>query len=133
MIAKRERARQLAMASAGQKALKSRIQAKKGRMNEIVSGKRRHEEAMAELARRRAAQSKRKTTGPGPGIGISAGIKTKNKHMAEFQSLKDGHNKRKGNVLLADNNFFKKLKNHEISLICRNFDEKIARKYQSGL
>jgi hypothetical protein len=65
-------------------------------MNEIVSGKRRHEEAMAELERRRAAQSKRKNAGPGHGIGISAGIKTKNKHMAEFQSLKDGHNKRKG-------------------------------------
>ena len=40
--------------------------------------------------------------------GISAGIKTKNKHLAEFQNMKSGFNKRNDNLNKKINNIPKR-------------------------
>ena len=51
-----------------------------------------------EMIRRKQEQSKR-TVKPGKGIGASSGVRTKNKHLAEFQNMKEGFNKRKENIV----------------------------------
>jgi hypothetical protein len=53
-LARRERQRQLELASAGQKNLRGRVQDKRARAKEQAAGNKRHDEAMKELARRRA-------------------------------------------------------------------------------
>lgn len=98
-VAKRERQRQLALASQGQKNLRGRVQDKKSKLRDQVAGNRRHEEAMKELARRRAEQVAKIKAGKPQlvraTVGVSAGIRTKNKHLSEFQNIKDGYLKRK--------------------------------------
>lgn len=73
-------------------------------------GQRRHEEAMREMLKRKQEQAQKKTgvnaaalnaqrkKAPvvAPTRGIAAGVKTKNKHLQEFEKIKAGHNKRKG-------------------------------------
>ncbi len=109
---KRERMRQKELAPAGVKSLKNRITARKGRQKEQVIGARKHDEAMKEMARRKADQlSKKLNNGnsrqpvnarrvTAPTKGIAAGIKTKNKHLQEFHQMKSGFSKRKGTSLL---------------------------------
>ena len=97
----RERRKQQAMASAGQKVLRSRVQGKKAKGQELLAGQRRHEAAMNEMKRRKEEASRRKPkeVQTRANIGASAGIKTKNRHMADFQNMKDGFNRRKEDLL----------------------------------
>ena len=53
---RRERARQLELASAGQKNLRTRVQDKRGRAKEQMLGAKKHEAAMKEMARRKVSQ-----------------------------------------------------------------------------
>jgi len=98
---KRERRRQQAMAPPGQKNLRSRVQNKKSRVREEAAGARRHDEAMRELNKRRNEQQiqkrpPRQVAGLMGGKGASAGVKTKNKHLQDFEKLKSGFKKRRG-------------------------------------
>ena len=99
---KRERLRQQALAPPGQKALRGRLQNKKSRVKEAAVGSRRHEEAMRELNRRRNEQQiqkrpPRQVAGlMGNHRGAGSGIKTKNKHLQDFEKLKTGLKKRRG-------------------------------------
>jgi hypothetical protein len=112
----------MALASDGQKNMRSRVQMRKGRIREQQLGAKKHEEAMKELARRRKEQGKHGGGGGGGGgalgggnggrgsqgaaaarlasipplKGISSGVRNKNKHLQEFESLKQSHKKRKG-------------------------------------
>ena len=52
---RRERARQLELASAGQKNLRARVQDKRGRAKEQLLGAKKHEAAMKEMARRKVS------------------------------------------------------------------------------
>ena len=111
---RREQQMKLSQASNGQKNLRSRVVAKKSRAKEQSTGQRRHEEAMMEMQKRKNALNNRKNTGntggklpniknsraPGASTravkGASAGIKTKNKHMQDFNNMKRDHGKRRG-------------------------------------
>eukprot|EP01038_Epipyxis_sp_PR26KG_P009293 gene9293-12521_t len=101
---RRERQRQIALASAGQKNLRSRVQDKKSRMKEKLIGAKKHEEAMRELAKRKQENSKKVAAKPAvgriaiPTKGISAGVKNKNKHLQDFEKLKQSHQKRKDDI-----------------------------------
>ena len=105
----------MALASDGQKNMRNRVQMRKGRIREQQMGAKKHEEAMKELARRRKEQGKHGGGGGGVGAGrgsqgaaaarlasipplkgISSGVRNKNKHLQEFESLKQSHKKRKG-------------------------------------
>jgi len=88
---KLDRARRNHDATAGQRALKGRVQAKKAGMADKQNGARRHEEALGELNRRRNEQQiqKRAPRSMGASKGASAGIKTKNSHMNDFMKTKD--------------------------------------------
>ena len=92
------RAKELEMASAGQKNLRNRIQAKKARTKEESLGTKKHEQAMLEIRRRRVEQQlkgKNKKQIPGiPSKGASSGIKHKNKHLNDFEKMKAGNKKR---------------------------------------
>ncbi len=106
---RRERQRQIALASQGQKNLRGRVQNKKGREVEKMMGAKKHEEAMREMARRKTEQSSRKIAAARsngrvqmPNRGIAAGVKSKNKHMQDFEKLKQGNKKRTGEVLCAN-------------------------------
>lgn len=92
------RMKELEMASAGQKNLRSRIQSKKSRTKEESMGAKKHEQAMLEIRKRRVEQqlkSKAKKQVPGlPSKGASAGIKHKNKHLNDFEKMKSGNKKR---------------------------------------
>jgi len=98
----REFARKKALATAppGQKVLRGRLQAKKARGKEAMAANRRHQEAMDELARRKREQGSRQkgkqwASRIAAQKGASAGIKTNNRHLAEFQSAKKGFTKRR--------------------------------------
>lgn len=96
---RKERLRQRELAPAGVKSLRTRINIKKGRQKEQMIGAKKHEDAMREMAKRKAEQLGKKTGNnrlSAPAKGIAAGIKTKNKHLQEFQKMKSGFNKRKG-------------------------------------
>ena len=54
--AKRERARMLAVAPAGQRELRARVQQKKERARVIAAGARKHEQALQQMNQRRADQ-----------------------------------------------------------------------------
>ena len=89
---KLERARRNHDATAGQRALKGRVQAKKASMADKRNGLRRHEEALGELNRRRNEQQIQKRAPRSmraPAKGASAGIKSKNSHMNDFNKTKD--------------------------------------------
>ncbi len=99
-LARKERLRQLELASAGQKSLRNRIVTKKSRTKDEVLGNKRHLQAMKELDRRRVEKSNR-VIKPQGGVqlakkGISSGIKTNNKYMSEFNNIKRGFERRKG-------------------------------------
>ena len=72
-------------------------------------GAKKHEEAMREMARRKAETGRRNrapAAGAGgsggrnkvvaAGKGMSSGVRTKNKHLQDFERMKAGHKKRKG-------------------------------------
>ena len=111
--ARMERLRQRELAPAGQKSLRNRVQARKGRTKEQMLGQKRHEEAMREMARRKhesvqkgpaaAARNARiqrggRAGGIVPKKGISSGVRNKNKHLQDFENLKAGHKKRRGKM-----------------------------------
>ena len=100
---KREKAKALAMSSAGKQAIRGRVVAKKDRAKETMLGAQKHELALKELNKRRHEQlNKKKATRPvGVQIaakGISAGVKNKNKHLQDFEKIKSGHRKRKDDI-----------------------------------
>ena len=102
-VARRERQRQLALAPAGQKALRNRVVAKRERAKEVAAGNRRHEEALRELNQRRAEGLARARPLAGAGgrpplKGASAGVKNKNRHLQELNEIKNSHRKRKGKL-----------------------------------
>ena len=81
--------------------MRNRMQAKKGRIKEQQIAAKKHEEAMRELARRkketgRAAAVPMSRKAVPPVKGISAGVRSKNKHLQEFERMKMGHKKRNG-------------------------------------
>lgn len=109
---RRERLRQAALASAGQKNLKGRVQAKKLRAKEQMMGARKHEEAMKEMARRKAENLKKGVPGAARNArlqqqqrsnarapaakGASSGVRNKNRHLQDFEQMKNSHKKRRG-------------------------------------
>lgn len=112
-LKKKERMRQQALAPAGVKSLKNRVQVRQGRAKEEMIGKKKHEEAMKEMARRKAEAKNQKAAlqsapqkgargGKGgfaaPKKGIAAGVHSKNPHLQEFQQMKRGFQKRKGKL-----------------------------------
>jgi hypothetical protein len=105
---RKDRLRQRELAPPGVKSLKSRIQIKKGRQKEQIMGAKKHEEAMREMAKRKAEQLgrgvRRNPTSHAksslPAKGAAAGIRTKNKHLQEFQKMKSGFDKRKGTTIV---------------------------------
>jgi len=99
---RRERQKQLAMASDGKKNIRSRVMVKKERAKEQRLGAQKHEAAIKELNRRRVEQQSRKKPGGGekapvvaPARGAASGQRFKNKHMQEFDKMKNTHKKRK--------------------------------------
>ncbi len=107
---RRERMRKMEMSSAGQKSLRSRVQNKKARTTEQELGHQRHMQAMKELEIRRLEKSKRSNGKTSRVVlakkGIGSGVKSNNKYMTEFNNMKKGFEKRKGN-----NNNIIKVKN----------------------
>jgi hypothetical protein len=101
-LQKRERQKQLAMATQGQKNVRNRVLTKKAQEKEKVKGASKHEAALKELNRRRHEQQITRQRVPGrnaqPSKGAAAGIKNKNKHLQDFQNIKNGHNKRKDDL-----------------------------------
>ena len=100
---KREKAKALAMSSAGKKAIRSRVVAKKERVKETLMGAQKHEVALKELNKRRHDQLNKKRATRPTGVqvaakGISTGVKSKNKHMQDFEKMKSGHKKRKEDI-----------------------------------
>jgi hypothetical protein len=102
---KLERARKLHDASAGQKGLRSRVQSKKGRQNDVKLGLKKHQEALSELNRRRNEQQiqRRPARGAaalaaGTGKGASSGMKSSNRHLNDFQKTKQNLQKRTSNL-----------------------------------
>ena len=87
-------------ASQGQQNLRSRIQAKKIRIREQQVGRKKHESALDELNRRRNEQQiqkrpRRGTQSVTAKKGISSGVRTNNRHMADFQKQKNNFRDRK--------------------------------------
>jgi len=94
---RREQQMKLSQASNGQKNLRSRIQAKKVRGKEQTVGRQRHEEAMGELNRRKQELNRRQQQPPVRATkGASAGVKSSNRHMQDFNNIKKGYQKRNG-------------------------------------
>jgi hypothetical protein len=101
-----ERLRAQALASDGQKNLKTRVQHKRTREKEQLIGAKKHEAAMKEMARRKLENSRKPAkmgvSGAGQRVvgaaakGISAGIRNKNKHLQEFENMKASYRKKKG-------------------------------------
>jgi hypothetical protein len=92
-----ERLREQALAPAGKKNLKARVQAKKLRTKESHLSKKRHDDALAELKKRKADATKRSAKLPPITAkkGASAGIKTNNKYLQDFQKMKQNRVKAK--------------------------------------
>ena len=91
------RARQINSMKPGQKALRGRVQIKKGRAKEENLGNSRHEKALGELNRRRNEQQIQKRPNR-PGKGAAGGVKTNNKHLNDFEKTKRMHKTRKDNL-----------------------------------
>lgn len=108
---RRERQRNMALAPAGQKQLRNRMQNKRARGKEQTQGAKRHDEAMKELNRRRNEQQIQKRPPRGVAAaaankGAAAGIRSKNKHLQNFEKLKSGFQKRRGEAARwASNNY----------------------------
>lgn len=101
-LQKKERQKQLAMATQGQKNVRNRVLTKKAQEKEKIKGASKHEEALKELNRRRHEQQITRQRVPArnvvPSKGAAGGIKNKNKHLQDFQNIKNGHNKRKDDL-----------------------------------
>lgn len=98
---RRERQRELALASAGKLNIRNRVVAKKTRLQEQQMGNKKHEMAMKEIQRRRADvknQKRKPVASVVPGKGASSGIKTNNKYMQQFVKDKSANEKRRGNT-----------------------------------
>jgi hypothetical protein len=77
----------------------------------ILTGAKKHEAAMKEMARRKNENSRKPAKlGVGaaahnkvvlPARGMGAGVKNKNKHLQEFENLKTSYRKKKGECWLA--------------------------------
>eukprot|EP00605_Chrysophyceae_sp_TOSAG23-4_P001492 GSChrysophyteH1.ASY1.ANO1.1633.1 assembled CDS len=93
---KLDRARALHDASNGQKSLRGRIQAKKSRIRDVREGNKRHNEALGELNRRRNEQQiqKRPPRSMMATKGASAGVRSNNRHLNDFQKTKNQLQKR---------------------------------------
>lgn len=93
----RDRQRQIAQASAGQKNLRDRVHGKKLRVVETVNANRKHEAALKELQARRAEQAKAKpkTNIVQQGKGASSGKRFKNKYTEDFENVKKQHQSKK--------------------------------------
>lgn len=104
---KREKARNNYLAPVGVTSLKNRRQQRKGREKEVQIGQHKHQQAMAEMQRRKqqqqqlskgvsaAARNAQQRAVP-PAKGAAAGVRTKNKHLQQFQMEKQQHQRRKG-------------------------------------
>lgn len=97
-----ERLREQATQPAGKKNLRVRVQTKKIRTKESNLSKRRHEEALAELKKRKADSTKRVHGGRNSRLppvqakkGASAGVKTNNKYLQDFQKMKQSNARRR--------------------------------------
>ncbi len=100
----REKQRQLALATAGQKQLRERVRIKKTHQLADINSHKKHEEALIEMKKRRSEQHqkmKEKRTAPVIGQGASAGKKFKNKYMEDFQKIKKEHQSKKGEKLFS--------------------------------
>jgi hypothetical protein len=108
--AKREKARSNYLAPAGVQSLKGRRQQRKGREKEVALGQQKHAQAMMEMQRRKQQQQQlskginaaaRNAQRGGPVTkGAAAGVRTKNKHLQQFQMEKQQHQKRKGEAAI---------------------------------
>jgi hypothetical protein len=96
-----ERAREKSQMPAGKRNLHVRVQTKKIRTKEATVGKKRHEDALAELKRRKADSAAKKPSNGSrlPRVqakkGASAGVKTNNKYLQDFQKMKNNNAKRR--------------------------------------
>eukprot|EP01033_Poteriospumella_lacustris_P001599 gene1599-1162_t len=107
--AKREKARNNYLAPVGVTSLKNRRQQRKGREKEVQIGQHKHQQAMAEMQRRKqqqqqlskgvsaAARNAQQRAVP-PAKGAAAGVRTKNKHLQQFQMEKQQHQRRKEEI-----------------------------------
>jgi hypothetical protein len=96
----RERQRKIAQASSGQKAMRTRVQTKKQRQLSDINSHKKHEVALAELAKRRSQQAERmknKRRDVTEGKGASGIRKYQHKHVQDFQNMKKEHRARKDN------------------------------------
>lgn len=96
-MARKERARMIAMAPAGQKELRSRILLKKERNKIMATGAQRHEMALQHMQQRRTEKLVKAKPAPRvmpPVKGASSGVKHKNKHLQEFENIKKAHARR---------------------------------------
>ena len=85
--------------SAGQKNLRGRVQNKKTRIREEVTGARKHQQALSELNRRRNEQQIQKRPARGAAArGAASGVRTKNHHLQDFQNQKSKFKKRTENI-----------------------------------
>jgi hypothetical protein len=93
----REKQRQLALATSGQKNLRDRVRIKKSRQLQEVNSHRKHEEALQELSKRRSEQKhrlhhSRPIAGVGTTtIGAAGGKRFKNKYLNDFNEIKKDH------------------------------------------
>ena len=93
-----------ALAPAGQKALRQRLQLKKERAKVMAAGARKHEQALQQMNQRRAEQLTKARPAPvayRTNQGVSSGIKTRNKHLQEFENIKKSYGKRKGKFCIT--------------------------------
>lgn len=100
----RERQRKIALATSGQKAVRGRVQTKKQRQLADMNSHKKHEIALAELAKRRSQQAERmknKRKQVTEGKGASGMRKYKHKHVEDFQNMKREHRARKENRRVA--------------------------------
>jgi hypothetical protein len=95
-------ARLRARASMGQKSMIDRVQRRKQNMKQDSLAKRKHEEALTEMNRRKQLGPVKKVGPPQTKLsrGAGAGIKTTNRHLADFQNMKNQFNRKK-EVLMA--------------------------------
>lgn len=94
----REKQRQIALSTAGQKQLRERVKIKKTYQLESLNSHRKHEEALQEMKKRKSEQHqkmKEKRTSPLIGLGASSGKKFKNKYLEDFHKIKKEHQAKK--------------------------------------
>lgn len=96
-----ERRRELAVAPAGKKKLLNRVQQKKKRLQEDALGAKRHEEALQEILKRKKEIRYRKPFAVNEMRsmkGASAGIRSNNKYLQDFQMQKSQIRRQRGKM-----------------------------------